>query len=181
MPNATPCQLPPESRLRDSLPRMDYLDSFEVPSRTPEEDVVVIYAAALGHLPKVFKQLLVVRSHLVKPLGIAGVSYGDLARPIDIGRSYAVGDKLGRWTLFAKHQDELITGANDRHLDFRVSVFRDARPRIVLATAVMTHGSSGTGQQAAATTARAISTSTPLTRSASTLSSAPAGSKTIAA
>src|SRR5215831_11585196 len=64
MPNATPCHLPPESRLRDSLPRMDYLDSFEVPSRTPEQDVVAIYAAALGHLPKVFKQLLVVRSYL---------------------------------------------------------------------------------------------------------------------
>ena len=51
MPKATPCQLPSESRLRDSLPRMDYQDSFEVPSRTPDEDVVVIYAAALGHLP----------------------------------------------------------------------------------------------------------------------------------
>ena len=96
MPKATPCQLPPESRLRDSLPRMDYLDSFEVPSRIPAQDIVVIYAAALGHLPKIFKQLLVVRSHLVKPLGIAGVSYRDLARPIDAGRSYAVGDKIGR-------------------------------------------------------------------------------------
>ena len=27
MLNATPCQLPPESRLRESLPRMDYLDT----------------------------------------------------------------------------------------------------------------------------------------------------------
>jgi len=138
MPNATPCQLPPESRLRDSLPRMDYLDSFEVPSRTPEQDVVVIYAAALGHLPTVFKHLLVVRSHLMKPLGITGVSYGDLARPIDTVRSYAVGDKLGRWTLFAKHRDEIITGKDDKRLDFRVSVFRDAS-RIVLSTVVMTH------------------------------------------
>ena len=111
----------------------------EVPSRTPEQDVVLIYAAAFGHLPKGFKRLLVLRSHLVKPFGIAGVSYADLARSIDIGRNYAVGDRIGRWTLFAKHQDELITGANDRHLDFRVSVFRDARPRIVLSTAVMTH------------------------------------------
>ena len=143
MPNATRCQLPPESRLQDSLPRMDYQDSFEVPSRTPEQDVIAIYAAVLGQLPKVFKQLLVLRSLLVKPLGIAGVSYGDLARPIDTGRNYAVGDKIGRWTLFAKHQDELITGANDRHLDFRVSVFRDARPRIVLSTAVMTHNTFG--------------------------------------
>jgi len=79
----------------------------------------------------------------VKPLGIAGMSYVDLAQPIDIGRNYVVGDKIGRWTLFAKHQDELITGANDRHLDFRVSVFRDARPRIVLSTAVMTHNTFG--------------------------------------
>ena len=77
-------------------------------------------------MPKVFEQLLVLRSHLVKPLGIAGVSYGDLARPIDTSGNYAIGDKIGRWTLFAKHQDELITGANDRHLDFRVSVYRDA-------------------------------------------------------
>jgi hypothetical protein len=122
---------------------MDYLDSFEVASRTPKQDLVAVYAAALGHLPEVFKQLLVVRSHLVKPFGIAGVSYKDLARPIDIGRSYVVGDKIGRWTLFAKHRDELITGANDRHLDFRVSVFRGARPRIVLSTAVMTHNAFG--------------------------------------
>jgi len=143
MPNATPCQLPPESRLAESLPRMDYLDSFEVPSRTPEQDLVAIYAAALGHLPKVFKQLLVVRSHLVKAFGIAGVSYKDLNGPIDTGRTYVVGDKIGRWTLIAKYRDELITGANDRHLDFRVSVFRDARPRIVLSTAVMTHNAFG--------------------------------------
>jgi hypothetical protein len=75
-----------------------------VPALTPEQDLVAIYAAALGHLPKVFKQLLVVRSHLVKPFGIAGVSHKDLARPIDAGRSYAIGDKIGRWTLFAKHR-----------------------------------------------------------------------------
>jgi len=143
MPSATPCQLPPESRLRDSLPRVDHLDSFEISSRTPDQDLVAIYAAVLGHLPKILKQLLVVRSHLVKPFGITGVSYKDLARPIDTGRSYSVGDKIGRWTLFAKHPQELITGANDRHLDFRVSVFRDTRPRIVLSTAVMTHSAFG--------------------------------------
>jgi len=143
MPIGARCQLPPESRLRDSLPRIDYLDSFEVPSRNREQDLVASYAAAVGYLPKAFKRLLVLRSRLVKPLGIAGVSYADLARPIDIVRSYAVGDKIGRWTLFAKYPDELITGANDRHLDFRVSVYRDARPRIVLSTAVMTHNTLG--------------------------------------
>ena len=83
MPIGARCQLPPESRLRDSLPRIDYLDSFEVPSRIREQDLVASYAAAVGYLPRAFKRLLVLRSRLVKPLGIAGVSYADLARPID--------------------------------------------------------------------------------------------------
>src|SRR5215470_9103658 len=55
MPNATRCQLPPESRLHDYLPRIDYLESFEVPSRSGEQNLVATYAATLGRLPKAFK------------------------------------------------------------------------------------------------------------------------------
>ena len=52
MPIGARCQLPLESRLWDSLPRIDYLDSFEVPSRIREQDLVASYAAVLGHLPR---------------------------------------------------------------------------------------------------------------------------------
>ena len=142
MSGATPCGLPRASRLASSLARIDYMNSFEVPSKAADRNLVDIYAAALGHLPKVFKQLLVIRSILVRPFGIAGVSHAELAQPIDIRREYAVGDRIGRWTLFAKHPNELITGADDKHLDFRVSVFRDDA-RIVLSTAVMTHNAFG--------------------------------------
>lgn len=137
------CELPTESRLAESLPRLAYVDSFAAPARIPGQDMIAIYAAALGHLPEAFKRLLVLRSQLVKPFGIRGVSYADLAQPIDISRDYAVGDKLGRWTLFARSADELITGANDRHLDFRVSVLRTQGARIVLSTAVMPHNAFG--------------------------------------
>src|SRR5262245_29854656 len=92
MSGATPCGLPPASRLVSSLARIDYMDSFEVPSKAGDRNLVDIYAAALGHLPKVFKQLLVIRSILVRPFGIVGVSYAELAQPIDIKRDYAVGD-----------------------------------------------------------------------------------------
>lgn len=61
----------------------------------------------------------------------------DLTQSIDIGRAHAVGDKLGRWTIFDKRPDELITGANDKHLDFRVSFLRSSGECIVLSTAVM--------------------------------------------
>ena len=143
MPHATPCKLPASSRLRDSLPRVDYLDSYAIAMAHPDRSLVSLYAGALGHLPNVFRHLLVLRSIIVKPFGIAGVSHRELSHPIDTQISYAVGDKIGRWTLYAQYADELITGANDKHLDFRVSLFREDGARIVLSTAVMTHNAFG--------------------------------------
>ena len=145
MPRAAPCELPASSKLRDSLPQIDYLDSYTIGVAQPDQSMISLYAAALDlvHMPRVFRHLLVLRSVLVRPFGIAGVSYRDLTKPIDTSKSYAVGDKVGRWTLYGQYPDELITGANDRHLDFRVSVLRDGRSRVVLSTAVMTHNAFG--------------------------------------
>lgn len=143
MPRAAPCELPATSKLRDSLPRIDYLDSYSTGVARAEQSMIALYAAAIDHLPRVFRHLLVLRSALVKPFGIAGVSYRDLTKPIDTSRSYAIGDKLGRWTLYGQYPDELITGADDNHLDFRVSVLREGRSRVVLSTAVMTHNTFG--------------------------------------
>jgi hypothetical protein len=143
MVRAAPCELPASSRLRDSLPQIDYLDSYTIGVARTDQSMIGLYAAALDHLPRVFKHLLVLRSILVRPFGIAGVSHRDLTKPIDTSRSYAVGDKVGRWTLYGQYPDELITGADDKHLDFRVSVLREGRSRVVLSTAVMTHNAFG--------------------------------------
>ena len=143
MQRAAPCELPASSRLRDSLPQVDYLDSYSIGVARPDQSMICLYAAALDHLPRVFKHLLVLRSILVRPFGIGGISYRDLTRPIDTGRSYSVGDKLGRWTLYGQYPDELIAGADDKHLDFRVSVLREGRSRVLLSTAVMTHNAFG--------------------------------------
>jgi len=139
MPRAYACDLPRESCLRSSLPRINYLDSFAVPMSKPASDMVELYTAVLDHLPQAFKHLLTIRSALVRPFGIAGVSFADLTLPIDTKRVYAVGDRIGRWTLYHKDSGELISGADDKHLDFRVSLLRDGCERVVLSTAVMTH------------------------------------------
>jgi hypothetical protein len=145
-PDVRRCALPSSSRLCESLPGFDYLDSFEVDAATDSMRMIDIHAALLGHLPSAFKHLLVLRSLVVKPFGIRGVSYRELAEPVDTSRTYAIGDRVGRWTLYATAQNELITGADDRHLDFRVSVLRSGgvtSGRVFLSTAVRTHNTLG--------------------------------------
>jgi len=140
----TRCDLPPGSRLRDALSPIDYLESFAVDADALDRTIVEIYAALLGRPPAIFKHALVLRSLVVKPLGLRGVGYRDLDRAIDTARTYAPGDKLGRWTIFAQTADELVTGEDDAHLNFRVSVLRepDAK-RIVLSTSVQTRNALG--------------------------------------
>ena len=144
---ARPCELPEASTLRAHLSRFDHLDSFEIFGSKPHLSMVDIYAALLGQLPASFKHLLVLRSLLVKPFGIAGVGYRELTAPIDTSRSYVTGERIGRWTLYDQLPDEIIAGADDKHLDFRVSVFRERQHergiRLVLSTGVMTHNAFG--------------------------------------
>jgi len=70
MPRATPCKLPDSSRLRGSLPRVDYLDSYAIAMAHPDQNLVSLYAGALDHLPKVFRHLLVLRSIIASMLSI---------------------------------------------------------------------------------------------------------------
>jgi hypothetical protein len=125
------------------LDRIDYLDCYIAESRLAEKSLTEIFAAVFGQRPKVFNHLLVLRSVLVKPFGIGTVSYEDLRGTIDTGRLYAVGEKIWRWTIFEQSEHELIVGTNDRHLDFRVSVFREDQKRLALSTCVMTHNTFG--------------------------------------
>jgi hypothetical protein len=70
----------------------------------------------------------------------------DLNHAPEARNSYAVGDKILRWTIYDLRDDEIIAGLDDKHLDFRVSVLRDraaAPPRFVLSTAVKTHNAFG--------------------------------------
>lgn len=146
MERAVRCQLPNASALREHLPRVDYIDSFSIAAPRTDVTITQLYAALLAHLPRAFQHLLVLRSLVVKPFGIAGVGYEDMKGSIDGAKAYAVGDKLGRWTLYAQQRDEMITGNNDKHLDFRVSVMREDTAtvsRAVLSTAVMTHNGFG--------------------------------------
>jgi hypothetical protein len=144
---ARPCELPAASRLRAHLSRADSLDCFEIAARKSQLGMVETYAALLGHLPAAFKHLLVLRSLLVRPFGIAGVGYRDLTAPMDTSRSYAVGEKIGRWTLYDQLPDEIIAGSDNKHLDFRVSVLRQRErgggARVVLSTGVKTHNAFG--------------------------------------
>jgi len=69
------------------------------------------------------KLLLIVRNAIVRPLGLRAPPAGQIMHSELKGR-YAVGEKVGLWSIFFIDENEIVAGANDRHQDFRVSVLR---------------------------------------------------------
>ena len=154
MGKAVACAFPLSSTLPSHLARVDYLDSFSIRLIHADLRMHEVHLGILGYLPVWFKFLLYLRTRLVAPFGIGGPTMHDLMANTEARDRYAVGDRIGRWKIYALDDHEIITGADDKHLNFRVSVLRARdcdQQRIVMSTAVMIHNSFGRAYLAAIT------------------------------
>lgn len=132
---------PPESAFLGDIGRAYHWDSYEAPLHRVDLAMQQLYIALFGHHPLWARRLLALRDRIVTPFGLRA-SIGSEADDAERKTSYAIGDKIARFTLFEQNDTEIVTGGNDKHLDFRVSVKKltehDA-PRVALSTVVMPH------------------------------------------
>ena len=132
---------PPASSFLDDLGGSYYWDSYEAPLRHDELAMTKLYLALFAHHPRWAKWLLVLRGWIVAPFGLKTTTAAELDA-IEIRSAYAVGEKIARFTLFGQNDTEIVTGGNDKHLDFRVSVRKligHGASRVVLSTSVTPH------------------------------------------
>ncbi len=108
-------------------------------------EVTDAYFRCLKAAPAWFKSLFRLRNALVRPFGLRG------GAPADIGTvkrkpHYAIGDRMGWFKLFHQGDQEIIVGADDKHLDFRLSLYKQELPqgvRFTATTIVSTHNRAG--------------------------------------
>jgi hypothetical protein len=100
-----------------------------------------IYLALFAHHPRWAKRLLILRGRIVAVFGLKATTAADLDT-IEVKPAYVVGEKIARFTLFGQSDTEIVTGGNDKHLDFRVSVRKLTEfgtSRVTLSTTVSPH------------------------------------------
>ena len=117
--------LPKDSQLWDKVGTSDFLDCFVTPAKMGPRRAAEI----ITDFPFWARILLKVRGVITAPFGLSG-------------DGPEVANKVGPFPVELETQDELIAGFNDKHLDFRVSVFtKDDQVR--LATWVHVHNWGG--------------------------------------
>jgi len=135
------CDLPAGSRLASQLAGAYYSESYEVPLRRADLKIHEIYLAILGHLPWWARALIVVRNRLVFLFGLHAEPSANVWKPV-IKEHYAPGEKILRFNLYSLDDHEIVTGRDDKHLDFRVSVMQvteKGAARVVVSTLIFVH------------------------------------------
>lgn len=132
---------PPESAFLGDLARSYYWDSHEAPLRQHDLTVTQIHLALFAHHPRWARWVLILRGWIVAPFGLRTTT-ASAFDSIEIKPAYSVGEKIARFTLYAQNATEIVTGGDDLHLDFRVSVRKlsgDGANRVVLSTIASPH------------------------------------------
>lgn len=124
MPIAFSKEIPTASKLADVFaPTGWFQDAHCAPLTTWHARMPELFFAIFGHHASWMKAALIVRNRLAARWGLDVPRDDEILAPV-IKASYAVGDRIGPWPIFAIFDDEIIAGRDNRHLNFRVSVLR---------------------------------------------------------
>ena len=119
----TECDIPSASVLDRDLVRAAYLrDSYRAPL-SRDASIVSVFHGIFAHTPKRMKLALVIRNRIASACGL-GVPADAEILDYRIKDSYAVGDKIGPWPIFALSAQELVAGRDNKHMDFRLSLMK---------------------------------------------------------
>ena len=137
--------LPGESRIVNLFPSSELADAFAVtlPPDAPA-DIKTLAHQVLARPPRWFRWLLACRDLMVRPFGIQS-SAQMRAKLVADGTPH-----IDFFPVLAVEANEIIVGANDSHLDFRIAVLvrqrREAQANeqeVVLASVVHCHNRTG--------------------------------------
>jgi Protein of unknown function (DUF2867) len=135
MTNVIEVMLPLASKIHQSLNAIDFSDAYQTALSNPQMTVQQACAAVFAYSPLWVKYLMKLRGLIAS---IAGLKHG--ANALSTNNTsfnesqYEVGKRLGLFTIQSLSADELIMGDDDKHLNFRISVYKSVQNGVSLIT-----------------------------------------------
>ena len=128
-------KLPQSSALNKFIADKDFVDCYSAQIQHSEQSIDDLARGAQFKMPKWAIPLLLLRNIIVKPLGLKTTFEGQQSRTGTINP----GEYVNFFHVAERHDNEVIMGGDDKHLDYRVSVFRDNKVPETLYVATWVH------------------------------------------
>ncbi len=133
--------IPKNSIISKGFNDYHYCDSFSVVTQT--NDSLDTITTTIFQTPKWADLLMGVRNRIFSLFGLNKGGYKDRR---NIADHYPIGSRAVYFTVIDRNDNEIITAENDKHLDFRISVFENGEEHhktIHLTTLVKYHNALG--------------------------------------
>lgn len=118
------CDFPAQSILdRRFLDAARFRDSYCATTSAKGDGVIEVFHAIFAHHPTWIRIVLVGRNRIASLVGLEAPTTSEIMNPT-FKNSFAVGEKIGPWPIFALPESELVAGRDNNHLDFQLSVMR---------------------------------------------------------
>ncbi len=114
-------QLPENSICKKYIETIDFKDTYKVMLSKTDISIEDIYINVFAHSPKWINRLLAIRNKIVGVFGLD--TYKEPNKVVK--ENLCVGKKTGIFKIYALFENEIIAGEDDKHLNFRVSVFKE--------------------------------------------------------
>ncbi|MEE9437392.1 MAG: DUF2867 domain-containing protein [Saprospiraceae bacterium] len=126
-------KLPKKSILSIAGYKSDYNDSYSFHVENNQITIRDLYLSIFAKAPKWVNFLMSLRNRIVGIFGIKTES-----KPF-VKTTFEVGDKVGIFKIYNIQEHEIIAGEDDKHLSFRVSVYKSPNATILVSTLVKYH------------------------------------------
>lgn len=114
--------VPPKSLLQNYMEKGDFTDCVFAPGEQVEADISILAQKALAEMPGWVNWLMRLRNAIVGLFGLKtgkGQSFGN-----SVPENLKPGDRIGVFKVETIANEEIILGENDKHLNFRISIFK---------------------------------------------------------
>ncbi len=111
--------IPKTAGIIQALPKVDFSDCFATTNKS--DSLETIAHLIFNNPPDWVKALFAIRNALV---GLVGLKH---RMPSDYHTRYEQGGYIGFFKIFLIEEGELVMGLDDKHLNFRVSIFDSAQ------------------------------------------------------
>jgi hypothetical protein len=124
------------------LPGAYFYDAWAVEPADPAMTALAQFLCAAQATPAWVNRLMSLRNQVVARLGLKDLGYLNGFDADKLVEHYQLGDRIGIFTLFENHPDEVILGDTDKHLDVALSIHKRLSPetgRVVLTVSTVVH------------------------------------------
>jgi hypothetical protein len=117
--------LPTESEVSKTLSGSYFFDCYSFYTKQNTRKSLKLWLDHASNTPAWVNYLMACRNKIVSNLGLKHLGHlgdFDLKKPLN---EYKVGDSIGIFTLLFLSDNEIILGDSDKHLDVKVSVYKE--------------------------------------------------------